>query len=120
MAQIPLRLYRRWLRGGRIVKVRSVALTGVTAAALAWVSATLPLANSAAVAAPSVRCVGQAAGCYRTVQAAVDGARGGDSILISAGVFSGGVTIDKSVQVVGAGAGKTIIAGGGPVLTIGR
>jgi hypothetical protein len=54
------------------------------------------------------------------VQAAVDAARGGDSILISAGVFAGGVTIDKSVQVVGAGAGKTIIAGGGPVLTIGR
>ena len=120
MAQIPLRLYRRWLRGGRIVKVRSVALTGVTAAALACVSATLPLANSAAAAAPSVRCVGQAAGCYRTLQAAVDAARGGDSILISAGVFSGGVTIDKSVQIVGAGAGKTIIAGGGPVLTIGR
>ena len=112
---------RRWLRGGGIVvKVRSVALGGVTAAALACVSATLPLANSAVAAASSVRCVGPGAGCYRTLQAAVDGARGGDSIHISAGVFSGGVTIDKSVKVVGAGAGKTIISGGGPVLTIGR
>ena len=77
MAQIPVRLYRRWLRRrADLVKVRSVALTGVTAAALACVSATLPLANSAAAAAPSVRCVGQAAGCYRTLQAAVDAARG--------------------------------------------
>jgi hypothetical protein len=121
MAQIPVRLYRRWPRGGGIaVKVRSVALAGLTAAALACFFATLPLASSAAAATPGVRCVGPAAGCYRTVQAAVDGARGGDSILISAGVFSGGVTIDKSVRVIGAGAGKTIIAGGGPVLTIGR
>ena len=121
LRQIPVRLYRGRLRGGGIVvKARSVALAGVIAAALACVSATLPLASSAAAAAPSVRCVGPTAGCYRTLQAAVDGARSGDSILISAGVFSGGVTIDKSVQVVGAGAGKTIITGGGPVLTIGR
>lgn len=102
------------------MNVRSVALASVTAATLACVSVTLPLAGSAAAAATSVRCVGPAPGCYRTVQAAVDAARGGDSILISAGVFSGGVTIDKSVHVVGAGAGKTIISGGGPVLTIGR
>ncbi|MEO7061129.1 MAG: hypothetical protein ABI083_15510 [Lapillicoccus sp.] len=54
------------------------------------------------------------------MQAAVDAARSGDSILLSPGVFAGGVTIDKSVSVLGAGAGKTTITGGGPVVTIGR
>jgi len=66
------------------------------------------------------RCVGPTAGCYPTLQAAVDAAHDGDSIVVAAGVFAGGVTIDKSVQIVGAGARLTIIHGGGPVLTIGR
>jgi hypothetical protein len=73
-------------------------------------------------AAPPAKgpCVGATAGCYATLQAAVDAAHPGDSIVIRAGVFAGGVTIDKSINIVGAGARLTIIRGGGPVLTIGR
>lgn len=112
--------YRFMLERGIVVTVRSVALAGVAAAALACVFVTLPLAGSASASTPSSRCVGPTAGCYRTVQAALDAARNGDSIAISAGVFAGGLTINKSVEVVGAGAGKTIISGGGPVVTIGR
>ena len=62
-------------------------------------------------------CVGSKPGCYATIQAAVDAAHDGDMIKLAAGTFSGGVTIDKSVSLVGAGAAATIIKGGGPVLT---
>ena len=37
-----------------------------------------------------------------------------------AGTFAGGITIDKSIRVQGAGADRTIIRGGGPVVTIFR
>jgi hypothetical protein len=36
------------------------------------------------------------------------------------GTFAGGVTIDESIALVGAGSHSTVIAGGGPVLTIFR
>ena len=38
---------------------------------------------------------------------------------IGAGTFAGGITIDKSVSLVGMSAGATTIEGGGPVITIG-
>lgn len=57
--------------------------------------------------------------CYPTLQAAVDAAHDGDTIKLAAGTFAGGVTITKSVSLVGAGSGATVISGGGPVLTIG-
>ena len=53
------------------------------------------------------------------MQAAVDAAHDGDTIVIAPGTYAGGVTVDVSVAIVGAGAGSTIIKGGGPVLTIG-
>jgi hypothetical protein len=70
-------------------------------------------------AATTNLCVGAGAGCYTTLQAAVDAAHDGDTILIGPGTFAGGVTIDKSVKLVGAGSGRTTISGGGPVLTVG-
>jgi hypothetical protein len=65
-------------------------------------------------------CVGSKPGCFSTIQAAVDAANDGDTILVAPGTFAGGVTIDVSIALVGAGANKTIIQGGGPVLTIGQ
>ena len=65
-------------------------------------------------------CVGAQAGCFPTIQAALDAAQDGDTIAIGPGAFAGGITIAKSVQLVGAGAGATTIEGGGPVLTIGE
>ena len=67
---------------------------------------------------PTVRCVGGPK-CYPTLQAAVAAAADGDTIAIGPGTFAGGVTITKSVALKGAGASKTTIRGGGPVLTIG-
>jgi hypothetical protein len=75
---------------------------------------------ASAARAGSTLCVGVKPACYSTIQAAVDAAHDGDTITIASGTYAGGVTIDVSVAVVGAGAGKTVIKGGGPVLTIGQ
>ena len=72
-----------------------------------------------ATASAAQICVG-GSGCYTSLAAAFAAAHDGDRITIAPGTYRGGVTLDKSVQVVGAGAGRTIIRGGGPVLTIGR
>jgi hypothetical protein len=59
-------------------------------------------------------------GCpYTQLAPAIAAADDGDTIRIGPGTYAGGVTINVSVDVVGAGAGSTIIRGGGPVLTIG-
>ena len=63
-------------------------------------------------------CVG-GGGCFATIQDAVDAARSGDEIKLKPGTHKGGATIDKSVSLIGAGAERTVIRGGGPVLTIG-
>ena len=65
-------------------------------------------------------CVGSKPSCFATIQAAVDGAHDGDTIKVGVGTFAGGITIDKSVRLIGAGAHATTIKGGGPVITIGQ
>ena len=89
-----------------------------TAGAVALLTA-LALASGAG-ATPATLCVGPQAGCYSQIQPALDAASDGDTIAIGAGKFAGGITISKSVHVQGAGAGKTTISGGGPVVTIFR
>jgi hypothetical protein len=64
-------------------------------------------------------CVGSRPGCFSNLQAAVTAAHDGDTIAIAPGTYAGGVTIDVSVNIVGAGAPSTVIRGGGSVLTIG-
>src|SRR5262249_46415665 len=77
-----------------------------------------------AVAASAARaaslCVGSGSGCLPTVKAAVDAAHDGDTIRVGPGTFAGGVTIDVGVTIIGAGAQRTVIEGGGPVVTIFR
>ena len=80
---------------------------------------------ASAVAARSAQaattlCVGSKPSCFSTIQAAVNAAHEGDTITVAPGTFAGGVTIDVSVNLLGAGSNKTIIRGGGPVLTIGQ
>ena len=59
-------------------------------------------------------------GCpYTQLGPALAAAHSGDKIRIGPGTYAGGVTIDVSVKLVGAGPAATIIRGGGPVLTIG-
>jgi hypothetical protein len=74
------------------------------------------LVTSSAFAAK--RCVG-GPGCYRTIQDALNASRDGDVIKVGPGSFAGGIQITRSVSLVGAGAGSTVIRGGGPVVTIG-
>jgi hypothetical protein len=85
-------------------------------AALCWIvlGATTQPASAADL------CVGPGAGCHATIQAAVDAAQDGDAINVGPGTYAGGITIDKSIDLVGAAAGATTIAGGGPVITIGE
>jgi hypothetical protein len=60
-------------------------------------------------------------GCpYTQLAPALAAAHDGDTIKIGPGTYDGGVTVDVSVKLVGAGAASTIISGGGPVLTIGE
>jgi hypothetical protein len=80
----------------------------------------LALALALAVGAVSAEAKSQVVGPGESIQKAMNAAHDGDVIRIGPGTFAGGVTIDKSVEVIGSGAGKTIIEGGGPVLTIGE
>ena len=60
-------------------------------------------------------------GCpYTQLAPALAAAHDGDTIRIGPGTYDGGVTIDVSVKLVGAGADRTMISGGGPVVTIGE
>jgi hypothetical protein len=54
----------------------------------------------------------------RSLQATIDAARPGATVRLPAGTFPGPITIDHSLTLVGAGAGATIISGGGPVVRI--
>jgi len=59
-------------------------------------------------------------GCpYTQLAPALAAAHSGDTIMIGPGTYTGGLTIDISVKLLGAGPAATIISGGGPVLTIG-
>jgi hypothetical protein len=59
-------------------------------------------------------------GCpYTQLAPALAAAHSGDTITIGPGTYAGGVTINVSVKLAGAGPDATIIKGGGPVLTIG-
>jgi hypothetical protein len=84
-------------------------------------STVLSLIGAGSATATTTLCVAHAtSGCFATIQAAVDAASKGDTIRVAAGTFAGGITITKSVQVVGVSAGATIVKGGGPVVTIGQ
>ncbi len=87
-----------------------VALVGAAAIAYAGVGEAAAKGDTLCVGGPD---------CYVTIQAAVNLAQNGDTIRIARGTFAGGVTIDRSVNLVGTAARTTTISGGGPVLTIG-
>jgi hypothetical protein len=90
------------------------AFTACTAAAA------LLLAGGGTAAAHSTdTCAGPGPHCYPTIQQAVNAAHDGDTVRVGPGIYTGGITIVKSVSLVGAGVGLTTIRGGGPVVTIG-
>ena len=92
--------------------------TLLCATAVALAAAAVAGAGAARTATASP-CVGSQPGCYATIQAALDAAPDGATIKLLGGTFTGGITIQKNVQLKGAGAGATVISGGGPGVTIG-
>lgn len=59
-------------------------------------------------------------GCrYTQIAPAVAAASSGDTVDVAGGRYHGGFTIDKNLTLRGAGAEKTTIRGGGPVITVG-
>ena len=89
----------------------------VCVATLAITGASLPA--SSAGAGGSLCVDPNMTNCFTTIQAALTAAHDGDTIDVAAGTYAGPITIDKNIQLAGAGAAATIIRGGGPVVTIG-
>ncbi|MGO8723031.1 MAG: hypothetical protein ACLQRM_09895, partial [Acidimicrobiales bacterium] len=59
-------------------------------------------------------------GCaYTQIAPAIAAASNGDTISVGPGTYLGGFTIDENLTLNGAGAQRTIISGGGPVITVG-
>jgi hypothetical protein len=99
-----LREIRR--RGRRKLAVLAAVLT-----ATAWLGATPASAATLTVCR---------SGCaYTQIGPAVAAASSGDTVSIGPGTYLGGFTIDKNLTLDGAGAQRTIISGGGSVITIG-
>jgi hypothetical protein len=95
-----------------IIKTKRSLVAGMLAVAAAII------ASGQASAATVTVCP---SGCgFSQIAPALAAANNGDTIQVAAGTYAGGFTIDKSVRLVGAGAGRTIITGGGPVITIGQ
>jgi fibronectin-binding autotransporter adhesin len=94
----------------KTLKLKQLLVVGLAAAATAGIGSAR--AASTLTVCPS--------GCaFTQVAAAVAAAKDGDTISIAPGTYAGGFTVDVSVKLVGAGAGRTVISGGGPVMTIG-
>ena len=94
----------------RLLSAVGVAAVGVVGAGVA-----------ARPAHAATLCVGAAKpGCFAQIQPALDAASDGDTIAVGPGTYAGGITILKSVDLVGTSAGATTIRGGGPVVTIGE
>jgi hypothetical protein len=98
-------------------RLRILSLLLLTSLAVLVPAAAQADPSGAGVAAKTL-CVG-GPHCFATIQAAVNAAADGETIRIGPGTFAGGVTIDRSVNLVGVTAFATTISGGGPVLTIG-
>ncbi len=59
-------------------------------------------------------------GCaYAQIADAVNAAVAGDRVSVAGGVYDGGFTINKNLTLSGAGARRTTVKGGGPVVTVG-
>jgi hypothetical protein len=95
-------------------KLRMSRLTLLGLLAVAAAAATSGQASAATLTVCPSGCA------FTQVAAAVAVAKDGDTISVAPGTYAGGFTIGVSVKLAGAGPGRTIISGGGPVITIGR
>ena len=96
---------------------KSIWLIGATSAVMMIAPSAAPAVGAAE--APPLACVsGHLDRCFGSLEEAVKRTVNGDVVRLAAGTYDGPVTITKSIRVVGAGEGRTIIDGGGPVLTV--
>jgi hypothetical protein len=102
------------------VRMHHIVKTFRRTCLFAVLPATMSLTAQAAWGAPGGVDVCPSGCPYTQIAPALAAAKNGDKIKIGPGTYDGGVTIDVSVKLVGAGAGRTTISGGGPVLTIGE
>jgi hypothetical protein len=94
------------------IRMKQLLVAGMSAAA-----ATVGVGSTRAATALNVCPSGCA---FNQIAPAVAAAKDGDTISVAPGTYAGGFTIDASVKLAGAGPDRTIISGGGPVITIGQ
>ncbi len=98
--------------------MKRIGLVVLTAAAAATLATPVALpAVAVAAQAGSDPCVG-GPGCYATLAQAIAAAPPGSTVHLNAGVFAGGVIIKKDLKLVGEGASRSIVKGGGPAIEI--
>jgi hypothetical protein len=97
-----------------------VRITRAIAAAIAsTLIASVYMSLAAASASAVVTLHVCRSGCaFSQIAPAIAAAKSGDTVEVAAGTYKGGLAIDVSVKLVGAGAHATTIRGGGPVVTI--
>lgn len=85
--------------------------SGAERARIALVTCGLAILSAGQVTSAATLCVNPkgSSGCYKTIGAAVSAAAAGDQINIGPGQYSESVTVNKTLSLVGAGAGSTII-----------
>jgi hypothetical protein len=78
---------------------------------VAALAAVIAVAGLGGTASAATRCVNTAGsgGCYKTITLAVNAASAGDTINVAAGTYKEDVNIGKSLSLVGANPGSTII-----------
>lgn len=85
----------------------------IASATIAWVGLVPTTASAATVRVCPRGCA------YSQIADAAAAAHDGDHMSVADGTYRGGFAITKNLTIDGAGAGRTTIKGGGPVITVG-